>query len=192
MERCFSFMDADWLPFWTVTGSSPMSWASWNSLLLIKLRPRVAVTFVITLVLSWKHLQAFFPKKDVMIYLDGQTSTNKQKNKELLQFCSKKLHSLTDDKHKSMWYFCDSKYLTLRCSEADFLDAIGTKVLRVFILAIHSHLYKRILLFTPPPSAEVVCNVTLNTETSSLRTLKIMPGNLSKILRSWIRLQYSK
>jgi hypothetical protein len=29
--------------------------------------------------------------------------------------------------------------------EAEFLDVIGTKVLRVFLLAIHSHLYKRIL-----------------------------------------------
>ncbi len=30
--------------------------------------------------------------------------------------------------------------------EAEFLDVTGTKVLRVFLLAIHSHLYKRILL----------------------------------------------
>jgi hypothetical protein len=29
--------------------------------------------------------------------------------------------------------------------EAAFLDVIGTKVLRVFLLAIHSHLYYRIL-----------------------------------------------
>ncbi len=27
------------------------------------------------------------------------------------------------------------------CSEAEFLDIIRTKVLRVFLLAIHSHLY---------------------------------------------------
>jgi hypothetical protein len=32
--------------------------------------------------------------------------------------------------------------------EAEFLDAIGTKILRVFLLAIHSHLYG----FLPPPS----------------------------------------
>jgi hypothetical protein len=31
--------------------------------------------------------------------------------------------------------------------EAEFLDVIETKVLRVFLLAIHSHLYK----WTPPP-----------------------------------------
>jgi hypothetical protein len=29
----------------------------------------------------------------------------------------------------------------LPCTEAEFLDIIGTKVLRVFLLAIHSHLY---------------------------------------------------
>ncbi len=29
--------------------------------------------------------------------------------------------------------------------EAEFLDVIGTKFLRVFLLAIHSHLYQRIL-----------------------------------------------
>ncbi len=40
--------------------------------------------------------------------------------------------------------------------EAEFLDVIRTKVLRVFLLAIHSHLYKRILL---PPS---LCKNGLN------------------------------
>jgi hypothetical protein len=35
------------------------------------------------------------------------------------------------------------------------LDVIGTKVLRVFLLAIHSHLYKRILLPAPPWSKVV-------------------------------------
>ncbi len=33
---------------------------------------------------------------------------------------------------------------------------------------------------------------TSNTEALSLRTLKIMPGNLNKIVRPWIRLQYWK
>ncbi len=37
---------------------------------------------------------------------------------------------------------------------------------------------------------KLVCNVTLYMETSSLRTLKIMPRNLNEILRSWIQLQY--
>jgi hypothetical protein len=32
-------------------------------------------------------------------------------------------------------------FLTPGKSEAEFLDVIGTKVLRVFLLAIHSHLY---------------------------------------------------
>jgi hypothetical protein len=30
--------------------------------------------------------------------------------------------------------------IIIRCTEAEFLDVIGTKVLRVFLLAIHSHL----------------------------------------------------
>ncbi len=41
----------------------------------------------------------------------------------------------------------------LRYPEAEFLDVIGTKILRVFLLAIHthSHLSNRILLPLPPP-----------------------------------------
>ena len=35
--------------------------------------------------------------------------------------------------------------VTRQVSEAEFLDVIGTKVLRVFLLAINSHLYQRIL-----------------------------------------------
>ncbi len=35
-------------------------------------------------------------------------------------------------------------------SEAEFLDVIGIKILRVFLLAIHSHLYA-LTDFTPPP-----------------------------------------
>jgi hypothetical protein len=36
------------------------------------------------------------------------------------------------------------------CPELEVLDVLGTKVLRVFLIAIHSHLYLRILL--PPTS----------------------------------------
>ncbi len=48
--------------------------------------------------------------------------------------------------------------------EAEFLDVIGTKVLRVFLLAIHSQLYQLILL--PPPHLEkrglkLACNVNI-------------------------------
>jgi hypothetical protein len=39
--------------------------------------------------------------------------------------------------------------------EAEFLDVIGTKISRVFLLAFHSHLYKQILL-PPSSSAKVV------------------------------------
>ena len=34
-------------------------------------------------------------------------------------------------------------------AEAEFMDVIGTKVFRVFLLAIHSH--PLITIFTPPP-----------------------------------------
>jgi hypothetical protein len=54
------------------------------------------------------------------------------------------------------FYFRVASYLlhTLHSSaEADFLDVFGTKVVRVFLLAIHSHsyLYLRILLQPTPP-----------------------------------------
>ncbi len=47
----------------------------------------------------------------------------------------------------------------LKCLEADFLDVIGTKVFRVFLLAIHSHP-------SPPPlpsksGLKLVCNVNI-------------------------------
>jgi hypothetical protein len=38
-------------------------------------------------------------------------------------------------------------FFILRGDEAEFLDVIGTKVLKVFLLAFHSHLY----FTTPPP-----------------------------------------
>jgi hypothetical protein len=47
--------------------------------------------------------------------------------------------------------------------ETEFLDVIGTKVVRAFLLAIHSHLYLRILL-SPPLSKsglKTVCNVNI-------------------------------
>jgi hypothetical protein len=46
--------------------------------------------------------------------------------------------------------------------EVELLDIIGTKVLGVFLLAIHSHLYKQ---FYPPPLSKsglkLVCNVNI-------------------------------
>ncbi len=48
--------------------------------------------------------------------------------------------------------------------EAEFLDVIGTKVLNVFFLANHSHLYKRILLPLSPLSKsglKLVCNINI-------------------------------
>ncbi len=54
--------------------------------------------------------------------------------------------------------YLPQKVITLQCTdnkafvsqrpvktEAEFFDLVGTTVLRVFLLAIHSHLYKRIL-----------------------------------------------
>ncbi len=52
--------------------------------------------------------------------------------------------------------------------EAEFVGVIGTKVLRVFLLAIQSHLYLRILLTSPRPhptlsrsGLKLVCNVNI-------------------------------
>jgi hypothetical protein len=41
---------------------------------------------------------------------------------------------------------CGSKYIESGSGhrpEAEFLDVVGTKVLRVFLLAMHSHLYRQ-------------------------------------------------
>ncbi len=54
--------------------------------------------------------------------------------------------------------------VTVKCQLSFWEDekVIGTRVLRVFLLAIHSHLYQRILLPPPPPPEqkwfETVCN----------------------------------
>jgi hypothetical protein len=48
--------------------------------------------------------------------------------------------------------------------EAEFLNIIGTKVLRVLLLAIHSHLYQRIFSPSFPLSKsglKLVCNVNI-------------------------------
>jgi hypothetical protein len=43
--------------------------------------------------------------------------------------------------------FIDTLFLCPRGSEAEFLEEIQTKVFRVFLLAIHSHLYSFALRF---------------------------------------------
>ncbi len=92
-------------------------------------------------------------------------------------------------------------------TEAEFLDKIQTKVLRVFLLTIHSHLCSfalrfLFLKFTQPLKVSRVPLLytvkekrgkpdrkTIFTKTSSLRTLKIMPRNLNEMVCSWIWLQ---
>ncbi len=99
-------------------------------------------------------------------------------------------------------------------AEFEFLDEIQTKVLRVFLLAIHSHRYSfalrylflqihatsyssySLLLYmvkeiegkpdrkTIPPSLWFEKNTSRNLK--SLRTLKIMSRNLSESVRSWV------
>jgi hypothetical protein len=79
------------------------------------------------------------------------------------------------------------------------LDEIQTKILRVFLLAIHSHLYsfawRFIFLPSHATSYSFDGSVTVHckgerekgektdrkTLTSSLKTLKIMPRNLNKL-----------
>ncbi len=53
----------------------------------------------------------------------------------------------------------DYQYSEDALAEAEFWDVIGTKVFRVFLRAIHSHLYSGILpppAHPPPPPAKVV------------------------------------
>jgi hypothetical protein len=38
-----------------------------------------------------------------------------------------------------------------QCTKVEFLDVIGTKVLRIFLLAIHNHLYYESYSSSPPP-----------------------------------------
>ncbi len=48
--------------------------------------------------------------------------------------------------------------------EAEFLDEIGTKVLRVFLLAFYSYLYKVFFTLLPPlrkSGLKLVCNVNI-------------------------------
>ncbi len=94
---------------------------------------------------------------------------------------------------------------------AEFLDEIQKKVLRVFLLAIHSHpLQLWLEISTSSNSRNLsqflefsICTLQrrkeenlvenhthfhmvleIHTETSNLRTLKIMPRNLNEIVRS--------
>ncbi len=76
--------------------------------------------------------------------------------------------------------------------EAKFLDIIGTKVLRVFLLAIHSHLYY--IYLPPPPSktVKIVCNVnTLSGNLNSENSPRLCLETLNEIIPSWILLQYT-
>ncbi len=55
---------------------------------------------------------------------------------------------------KAAYVFQPITVIVKNTTEAEFLHVIGTKVLRVVLLAIHSHLYLRIML---PPSLEQKC-----------------------------------
>ncbi len=50
-------------------------------------------------------------------------------------------------------------------TEAEFLDVIGTKVLRLFLVAVHCHLTNRLYSPPPPPLSKsglkLVCNVNI-------------------------------
>jgi len=76
-------------------------------------------------------------------------------------------------------------YSNKKHPEAEFLNVIGAKAWKDFLLAIHSHFYERILL-PPPALSKLVCIVTLYMEITGLGTLKIVPRNLNEIVFSWI------
>ncbi len=71
---------------------------------------------------------------------------------------------------------------------------IRTKVFRVFLLAVHSHLYCTNKFYLPPPfpvsksGLKLVCNVNILHRNFKSETLKIMPRNLNKIVSLWIQL----
>jgi hypothetical protein len=89
-------------------------------------------------------------------------------------------------------------------TQAEFLDETQTKALRVFLLAIHSHIYSYFFKLTQPLTLS--CStlsrrkeenlkenhtpfpMEIHTETSSLGALKIMLRNLNEIVCSWILL----
>ncbi len=124
-----------------------------------------------------------------------------------------------------LWFYCP--FLSSNWPETEFLAKIQTKFLRVFLLAIHSHLYSfalRFLFLQTHATSYIFSNLhnllristiqllytakekgenlkenhtpfhmvsETHTETSSLRTLTIMPKPYPKIVRSWIRLLLS-
>ena len=61
---------------------------------------------------------------------------------------------------KIIWSHDTRPIPTYTCAEAEFLNVIGTKVWRVFLLAIHSHLCSRILP-SPQSGLKLVCNVNI-------------------------------
>ncbi len=88
-----------------------------------------------------------------------------------------------------------SHWLYRLSAEAEFLDVIGTKVLRLSFPPCYSQSPLR-LDFTPPPPPPpkkiVAWNWFVNIvygETSSLRIHYSMPRSLNEIVRPWIRLQ---
>jgi hypothetical protein len=93
-------------------------------------------------------------------------------------------------KHYS--FIKNSEQIIARETEDEFLDVIGAKVLRVFLLAIHNHLNRFSPPPPPPPSPpkqkwfETGCNVNIvyGNLTVSMITLKIMPRNLNKFVHS--------
>jgi hypothetical protein len=72
-------------------------------------------------------------------------------------------------------------------TEFEFLDLIGTKVLGVFLLAIHSHFFQRIVLPPPPLSERVlklVCNVSIVYGNLKSENSQDNVQNLDEIIRS--------
>ncbi len=65
-------------------------------------------------------------------------------------------------------------------TKAEFLGVNGTKVLRVFLLDIHSHLYEQQRWF----ETGLYSNVYIAYGSLKSESLKIMPRNLNEIVRS--------
>jgi hypothetical protein len=75
-------------------------------------------------------------------------------------------------KNKLTFFVCHRcTVYTQWCSEAELLDKIQAKVLSVFLLAIHSHLYRFIFLQAPATSYRFYSSVTVHCKEERRKTL---------------------
>jgi hypothetical protein len=112
----------------------------------------------------------------------GSTISGTGNHQQRISLILGDLYLLSKSSSSSLW--SESFCFITGGPEAVFLDVIGTKVLRVFLLAIHSHLlYKRMLL--PLPLSKIglklVCNVNIVNLKSENSQDRLYPVTSSKL-----------